>query len=461
MADATAPVFDVETDVLVVGAGGCGLVAALAAADHGAEVLVLEKSPRPGGNTARSTGMVLAAGTRFQREAGLTGATPERLAEDVLRKNHRRSSPEVTLALARGSAPLVEWMVDDLGVDLRLVTDFKYPGHSEFWMHATPSRIGLELVGDLLAAVKRQPRIQVIADARAVDLVDRDDAVVGAVVETTGREVVGARKTILAANGFAANREMVKRYCPEVAEALHFGHDGNTGEAIRWGESRGAALDAMGAYQGHGSVAYPHGTLVTWATIVNGGFLVNAEGRRFGDESRGYSEYAREVLTQPEGVAYLVIDNRIFDSVQAFEDVRECVEAGVFHHRPTIEELARVLRIDPAGLAEELRAFDETARGLAPDRFGRRVETPPLAGPFVGTRVTGALFHTQGGLRVDSCGRVLRADGARIPNLYAGGGTAVGVSGPDAAGYLSGNGLLAALGLGKLAGDHAGRVGRG
>ncbi|MGQ9676257.1 MAG: FAD-dependent oxidoreductase [Chloroflexota bacterium] len=455
MAQVSSVGFDLEFDILVAGAGGCGLVAALAAAEKGAEVLVLEKCSRATGNTALSQGMVLAGGSRFQREAGLTEATPERLASDILRKNRYQSSPALTYALARVSGPLVEWMADSLRVDLELVTDFKYPGYSQFWAHCPPSRSGAELMDYLLKAIKRQPRIQLVTNASVIDLIDVNGAVVGAVVETMGRERVGAKKTILAVNGFAGNREMVARYCPDIAGSLYFGHEGNTGEGMVWGERLGAALDCMSAYQGHASVAHPHGILITWVTMINGGFLVNKDGRRFGDESCGYSEYAREVLKQPERLAYVIIDQRIYDSVLSFQDVRQCVENGVFVHRQSVKELAEALHVNPSGLAEELSTFNATARGLVADRFGRRIDTPPLEPPFIGATVEAALFHTQGGLRVDSHGRVLRRDNTPIPNLYAGGGTAVGVSGNGPEGYMGGNGLLAALGFGKIAGDHA------
>jgi fumarate reductase flavoprotein subunit len=118
-----------ETDVVVVGSGGCGLTAAIAAAQSGVEALVFEKQNRPWSNTARSGGMIPAAGTRFQRAAGIEEG-PEDLAQDIFRKNHNSSDPEMTRHLARVAPQMVEWLVDVVGVDLVFVDDFKYPGHS-------------------------------------------------------------------------------------------------------------------------------------------------------------------------------------------------------------------------------------------------------------------------------------------------------------------------------------------
>ena len=250
--------FDLESDVVVVGGGGCGLTAAIAAAQGEVDVLVLEKQARPWCNTARSGGMVPAAGTRFQRAAGVI-ESPEAMAEDILRKNGRASDPETTLHLCRVAPRLVEWLVDSVGVALDFVHDFKYPAHTEFRMHAPPSRTGAALWADLRRAVAAHPRTELVEGAGATGLIaDDGGAARGVVVERDGRvERIGARKVILAANGFAANRAMVARYCPEMASAYYFGGEGNTGEAIRWGQALGGAVAFMDAYQAHASVAAP------------------------------------------------------------------------------------------------------------------------------------------------------------------------------------------------------------
>lgn len=446
--------WDLETDVVIVGAGGCGLVAALAAVQHGAEVTLIEKEERVTGNTALSQAMIPAAGTRFQREAGVSD-TAHQFADDIFRKNSYQSDPELTQTLCRHSASLVEWLMDDWGVRLSLVTDFKYPGHSTYRMHASPSRKGEELVYDLLTAVKSQPRILFVTSASVKELLTDDSgSVIGVVARTMDDERVRARKVVLACNGFGRNQDMVDQYCPEIADALYYGHEGNTGEGILWGMELGAATEHMGAFQGHASVTHPHGILLTWAVVMNGGILVNKDGQRFGDESRDYSGYALEVLRQPGGMAYDVFDERIYRAVESFDDFQQCVEAGAIKQASTLEELAAKLRINGENLARTVEAYHRAIEAGV-DEFGRTDFGKPLHPPFCGAQVTGALFHTQGGLKIDSKAQVLRRDGQPIPNLYAGGGVAVGVSGQGADGYLSGNGLLTALVWGKIAGEHA------
>jgi fumarate reductase flavoprotein subunit len=458
--DPAAAAWDIETDVLVIGAGGCGLVAALAAAETGAEVFVVEKEKAGGGNTALSQAMVPAAGTRAQAAAGVADS-PRQMAADILKKNRQGSDPDLTLHVARESARLIEWLAASAGIELGLVTDFLYPGHGVHRIHANPSRKGRQLVAELTAAAEGRPNITFAYNAPAVRLAATPAGeVLGAEMHIAGigSNRARARRTILALNGFGANRELLARYIPEMSAAYYFGHEGNTGEGILWGEALGAELRHMGAYQAHGSVAHPHGTLVTWAAISLGGFQVNLDGRRFVNEYQGYSEHALDVLRQEGGVAVEIFDQRIFEAIKDYEDFKQCVAMGAVRRFDSLAALAAGFGLPPAALAATCADFQRAARGEAADALGRRDFGAPLTPPFYGVKVTGALFHTQGGLRIDSHARVLRPDGSVIAGLYAGGGTAAGfsgVSGPS--GYLSANGLMAALILGMIAGEEAGR----
>lgn len=449
--------FEWQTDVLVVGSGGAGLAAALASAEQGLEVVLVEKAKDPiGSNTSRSGGMIMAAGSRFQRAAGIN-ETPEDMARDIFAKNGNQSDPDITMTLCRTAPQLVEWLVDYCQCKLEFVPDFKYPGHTEFRMHAPPSRTGRELVTDLLKRVQSHDNITYVPHTSVTRLLTDDTgAVIGATLNTSGQEDdIGARKVILACNGFAGNRQLLQKYIPHMVDAYYYGAEGNTGEAIIWGEELGAALDYMEAYQAHSSVAYPHGTLVTWAVTVHGGIIVNRQGRRFANEDLGYSAFARHILAQDEGLGYVIFDQRIFDLCQSFAELRETFEAGAIRGpEQDLAALAARMHIDADGLQQTVEAYNKAMTGGGDDEFGR-VVGHALSGPFYGVQVTGALFHTQGGLRVNTSAQVLRPNGEPIANLYAAGGAAAGISGTGADGYFAGNGLLTALGLGFIAGRHA------
>lgn len=444
----------VDVDVLVIGAGACGLAAAIAAHGAGAGVAIVEKLGRPGGNSSLSTGSVPAAGTRFQREAGIVDS-PEQFADDLMRTGGPTDCPDLVRRLVATSAQTVEWLADSVGARIALVTAYKHVGHSVPRLHAPVSRRGQDLVDDLLAAVESRGIPLAVGNAVRELVTDADGGVIGAEIETsTGeRQRILARKVILAVNGFAGNRDLVARFCPEISGAQYFGARGSTGEAVLWGERLGAALGNIGAYQGYAAVSDPHGSLLSWTTIEKGGIIVNGAGRRFGDESAGYSGYTPNVIAQ-HGHCFAIFDQKIFDVTAAEEEFVELANYGGVKKADTPGEVAALHGLDAAAVTATIEDYSKAARGEQPDAFGRRdFALAPLAGPLYICRIVPGLFHTQGGLLVDGDGRVLRPGGRPIANLFAGGGAAAGLSGrTGAGGYASGNGLLSAIGLGRLAG---------
>src|SRR5215469_6534420 len=135
---------------------------------------------------------------------------------------------------------------------------------------------------------------------------------------------------------------------------LFFGHSGNRGDAVLWGGALGAKLDHMSGYQGHGAVAHPHGILISWAVIMEGGFQVNRDGERFSDESLGYSEQAAVVLAQPGGIAFDIFDERIAAIARQFADFRQAEALGAIIEAPTLALLAERLSVPPPALAQSL-----------------------------------------------------------------------------------------------------------
>ncbi len=451
MAD-TAPTpdggFTLEVETLIIGAGACGMVAALAAQEAGQEVLVLEADPVPAGSTALSAGLIPAAGTSFQRAAGIDDDAA-RFAADIQAKAKDENDPDLVTALARGAAPAIDWLAERFDLPFSVVTDFDYPGHSRRRMHGLPSRAGAELI-DRLRATCEDRGIDIICERRAEILYHDGRRVTGvqATLPDGSTERIGCAKLILACNGFGGNRDLVGAHMPLIEKAVWFGHDGNRGEAVLWADGLGAKTRHLGAYQGHGNVAHPHGILITWATITQGGVQVNRDGQRFWDESQGYSEAARAVLAQPRGVAFTIFDARIAGIARQFEDFKQAEAQGAIRTADTLTELAEVLDLPEQALQDTLKAIPTGGT----DSFGRTFGATPLSPPFAAVRVTGALFHTQGGLETQGDGLVRHRDGGTFVNLYAAGGAACGVSGKSDSGYLSGNGLLAAVVLGRSAG---------
>ena len=442
--------------LVIVGAGGTGLTAALAAADAGVEALVIERDPTPLGSTAMSTGLIPAAGTPEQAAQGIVD-TPELLVSDIMAKTKGRTDPHIAYALAAESAETIAWLRDGHGVPLELVDGFLYPGHSVRRMYGTPNRTG----GELMAALEQScgdAGVMILTDATVCELHSDGVRVTGVSYQRPDGSVeqVTCDAVILACSGFAGDAEMVRRFIPDMAEAAFHGHPGNKGDAARWGEQLGAKLADMGGYQGHGGLAYGHGVPILWPLIMEGGFQVNVAGERFSNEAAGYSEQAAKVNAQPGHVAWSIFDERLHQLMCGFDDYRVALDAGAVKQGADIAALAAATGLPEAALAATLGEVAACVCGEHEDAFGRDFTgKPPLVGPFRAAKVTGALFHTQGGLVIDATCRVLREDGSAITNLFAGGGAARGVSGDGADGYMAGNGLLTATTFGKIAGRAA------
>ena len=445
---------EIEVDCLIIGGGAAGLTAALAAIEAGDSVLIAERDAQLSGSTALSSGLIPAAETKVQSAQSI-GDSRDVFFNDIMAKNKNSANPEHVRAIIDQIPRTLDWLGERHDIPFHVLDDFLYPGHSRHRMHAVPEVTGQGLVTRLEQAVKATEAM-IVTDAQVTDLVVSGDGnFLGATCQRPdgASEAIAARRVILACNGYGGNPELVARHIPEMKDALYFGHPGNQGEAILWGEQLGAVPAHLSGYQGHGSVAHPHGILVTWALMMEGGIQVNLDGKRFSNEHQGYSEQAVAVLAQPNKTAFNIFDSRLLDLGRKFEDFRNAEDSGAVITADTAGQLATRIGVDAGALEATLQECAALASSGQADRHSRRFDIARLlTPPYCAVRVTGALFHTQGGLLVDSEARVRRADGGVFETIFACGGAACGVSGPDVAGYLSGNGLLTALALGHLAG---------
>lgn len=452
------PDFEHVIPVLVVGGGACGSMAALAARQAGAQVLVVEQDERPMGSTGMSQGLICAAGTRAQATLGIEDSADGYFA-DIMAKTRGLADPVLARAIADHAGPTVDWMVEALDMPWELDTGFRPAyGNSTFRVHGWRGHGGQDMV-DLLHRRMDDAGIDVLLGTRLADAhADSTGRIHGVTLERRdgGREQVGCETLILACGGFAANHALVAQHIPEMAHARNNGHEGSQGTGIAIASKLGAALGDMGAYQGYGMLTQPQGITVPPGVPVEGGILVNFAGRRFVNEVEDIAGMVRPVLAQPGGHVWVIFDERIEAATAYIPETQQLMALNAMRKADSIEELAALTDLPADALAATLAEAHAAQASGTPDAFGRvwGGDLPP-APPFRALKVVGAIYHTQGGLQIDASARVLRPDGTPLPNLFAGGGAARSVSGPAHWGYLPAMGLATAVTFGRLAGQAA------
>jgi fumarate reductase flavoprotein subunit len=432
-----------RSEAIVIGAGGCGLTAALAMAERGIQVLLLEKEGWPGGNTALTAG-IAAAGSQFQRDEGITDTAAE-LAREILQRNNNQSDISLTETLAQNSASMVEWLAKT--AEIKFHIEFPPYGHSVPRGHRCGG--GWALVHYLMNAIARRQNIQRLFSTPAVSLkLDTKGAVRGVI---TKKRTFTAHKVVLATGGFGANRTLVARHIPGAMQLPYHGQRGSTGDGLRMGMEAGAVMANMDSTLTYPSYFAPLRIPVPQVLVYLGAILVDQDGNRFADETKFPGVPSAKMIESQRTTAYEIFDERIFRA--AGNALSRLAEAKVLEIGKSPKELARKLGINETALQQTVSSYNVSANH-GKDEFGRTTLTP-LTLPLYGVQTWLGLYCTFGGLKINTNAQVIRQDGSIVPNLYAGGDVSEGVSGPGAVGYLPGNGLLAALGLGKIAGEHA------
>ncbi len=450
--------FEFSAQVVVAGAGACGAVAALAAAEAGAQVLVIEQDADPRGSTAMSQGLICAAGTRAQAAAGVED-NPDLYFDDIMDKTRGATDPALARMIADEAGPCVDWLIESHGLPFELDVRFRAAyGHSRARVHGWPGRGGEDLVQFLHRRLS-ETGVDVLFRARLVDVIaDPTGQVQGVLVQRPSGEIepIGCDALVLATSGFAANADMISQYMPELAKVYRHCHEGNAGEGIEIGARLGGALADMGSYQGYAMLADPQNISLPPGQIVEGGILINVLGERFVDETADISGMLHPVMAQPHATAWAIYDADIEARCAYIPETQQLMALNAAKIADSLEDLASATGTPARVLTATLEETYRAKAGGGQDMWGRDWSgaTPPKA-PFRALKVRGALYHTQGGLQIDASARVLRQDGSALPNLFAGGGAARGVSGPGAWGYLPAMGLCHAVTVGRVAGRAA------
>lgn len=449
-----------KTSVVVVGAGGAGFAAALAAAESGVDVLLLEKTEYPGGSTRMSGGGISAPGTKFQRAAGITDSKADWLK--VWHDRQETSNPngpypdyDFVDHYMDEAVVTTEWLADKQGHSYEEPAGFgQDPDRRIHFPKGAPGGMGggKLLIANLTATVAKRPNITVLTNTRLTDILVEAGRVVGVTVtDEDGTGDIHADKVILATGGFVHNLDMLKKYVPaaQVAGRFAVGGAGDEGDGIELAQKVGAVLYEDPWVIGMGiTAALPEtgSLLMDWNKLY-----VDGSGQRFMNEASHYAVVANKVMeTQDPWI--------IFDSAPAnealFAPFDAAAQAGRAVKADSVADLAQAMGVEPETLTETISEYnDQGAAGQ--DKFGKPAENvvPLTQGPFYAAHIYPVIMGTFGGVKTNENYEVLDRDGAVIPNLFATGETANKRLYNHV--YMSGSAVQFALTSGRVAGQTA------
>jgi len=443
---------DGSCDIVVIGAGGAGLTAAVEAASGGKlKIIVLEKQGILGGNTNYSTGGINAAGTEAQEALGIKDS-PDLFYEDTMRGGKQKNIPSLVRSLVDHAAATISWLTS-LGADL---SDVGLMGGSSVKRTHRPkggTAIGPHLM-KVLKEASSKSNIEIRTSNKVVGLLSSSGTVTGVKVQNADGSTYSlhAKAVVIATGGFGANLQMVTSYQPSLAGFATLNHPGATGDAFSWLASVGGSTIQMEYIQIHPTAEAENHILITEAVRGNGAILVNHAGKRFVNEMDTRDAVSAAILVQDKGEAFLLFDNAVRSSLASIETY---ANQHLMAEGADIASLAQKASLPSEALSSTLERYNSFQKAGVDEDFGRSgtemtaaLETPP----FYAIRVKPAIHHTMGGIKVDADMHVLRADDIPVPGLFAAGEVTGGIHGAN---RLGGNGVADIVVNGKIAGHGA------
>ena len=489
----------IDTDVLIIGAGGAGMTAAITAADAGANVVVLESQPAVGGNSVKSTGGMNAAKTadqdenEFGEQAGVekTLATAaekwadnetitalaakvqeqwdaykadpqgyfdstELFALDTMIGGKGINDPELVNTLVNNTADAIDWLATQ---DIKLTDVASFGGASVKRIHRPLNEegkvvsVGAYTVPLLEAACQKRENITLMTDTTAIALVpDENGSCIGALaMGKTGNTItVAADAVVLTTGGFGANLDMVEAYKPELKGFMTTNAAGIQGQGILMAAELGAATVDMEQIQIHPTVQADTASLITEGLRGDGAILVNKNGERFIDEVGTRDVVSAAEIAQPDSFSWLVVDQKMVDASSVIQGY---INRGLMLSGDTYEALAEALGIPADTFAATMNTWNGYVAEKNDPDFGRTSFANPLdTAPFYAVKVTAGIHHTMGGLKIDPETHVIDESGKVIPGLFAAGEVTGGVHGGN---RLGGNAVADFVVFGRIAGAQA------
>lgn len=440
---------DLTTDVVIIGAGGAGLTAAVEAKMAGANVIVVEKNAFMGGNTNYATGGMNAAGTKYQVEKG-TDDSPELYYADTMKGGKNLNNPDLLKILTERSADTLYWL-ESLGADLHEVG--ASGGQSVNRIHKGPG--GMPVGTHLMNVFNDQINelgIEVKLNTKAVEILADGNKVTGIKVENKDGNTynINADAVVLASGGFGANPEMVEKYKPSLKGFGTTNAPGATGDALALVEKLDVSLTDIDQIQTHPTVVPRVNEMITEGVRGDGAILVNHEALRFINELETRDVVSKAILEQNGATAFLVLDSQVYKKASTYEKYKN---QGFLKEAQTLKELAEIMKVDAATLEATVNKYNEAVKAQADAEFGRTsLSVELITAPYYTVEISPAIHHTMGGVTINTEAQVLNNSGAAVEGLFAAGEVTGGVHGGN---RIGGNAVTDITVFGRIAGASA------
>ena len=447
---------EITTDTVIVGAGGAGLSAAIQMAQDGRNVTVIEKAGITGGNSSLASAGMNAAESKLQKEEGVND-TVDLFVEDTMKGGHDLNKKELVEVLAQNSAEAVDWL-EELGAPLK---QLKFAGgQTEMRTHAPINDEGKSIpVGNYLVekltAKAKELGVSIVYDARVEKVLMEDGKAVG--VEASYKDgeklTVNAGAVIVSTGGFGSNQDMVVKYNKDLEGYVSTNAKSIEGDAVGFLEEVGANFIDMDQIQIHPTVVQKDGSLISEGLRGEGAILVNQDGKRFVDELQTRDFVSKEILSQKDPSAWLIVDQSMFDQSAT---IAKYFDKGLLTKCDDYKALAELIGTDEETIKETIENWIETVKNNEDKEFGRKgmdeTRSDMSVAPYYAVQISPGIHHTMGGVEVNTNSEVLDKDGNPIPGLYAAGEVTGGIHGAN---RLGGNAVTDIVVFGRNAAKHA------
>lgn len=438
-------------DVVIVGAGGGGMAAAIEAKEKGMNPVIFEKMPVAGGNTVKASAGMNASETKYQKAEGIED-TNDLFFEETLKGGKGTNDQELLRYFVDHSSDAIDWL-DSMGIELSNLTTTGGMSVKRTHRPADGSAVGQYLVDGLLRNVYER-EIPLFTDADVKEIEEKDGAVSGVKVQFNGKDEkeIKAKAVVVATGGFGANLDMVTDYNKELDGFVTTNQEGSQGDGIKMIEKLGGATVDMKEIQIHPTVEQDTSFLITEAVRGEGAILVSQAGNRFINELETRDTVSAAIIALKEKAAYLVFDAGVKERVTAIDFYEK---QGFVKNGETIEELAKEIEVDPATLTKTLDTWNTSVKDKKDAEFNREtgMDNDLSKGPYYAIKIAPGIHHTMGGVKINTKTEVLKEDGSTIKGLYAAGEAAGGLHGQN---RIGGNAVADIIIFGRQAGDQSG-----